>query len=127
MSLISFVVSIFPILLIGLLIYKMDKVKESSRFLIKLFVLGITSCYPAAIISFIIGYFFPQIENMSFMQLFYYVFISIALIEELCKWFFLYKFTYNHNEFDSLYDMIVYAVFVALAYFSAIFAKNLNI
>ena len=116
MSLISFVVSIFPILLIGLLIYKFDKEKEPSRFLFKLFVLGITSCYPAAIISLILGNSFTEIGNMSFIELFNYVFITIAMIEELCKWFFLYKFTYNHKEFDSSYDMIVYAVFISLGF-----------
>jgi RsiW-degrading membrane proteinase PrsW (M82 family) len=53
---------------------------------------------------------------MNFIQLFIYVFIVIALVEEICKWFFLYKISYNHNEFDSLYDMIVYASFVALGF-----------
>ena len=72
MSFISFFVSIFPILLMGLLIYKFDKEKEPYSFLFKLFVLGVTSCYPAAIVSAILGSFFPKIDSMSFIQLFNY-------------------------------------------------------
>lgn len=116
MDLLSFIVSILPVIIIGFLIYKIDKEKESSRFLFKLFVIGISSCYPAAIMSFILGIFFPVIDNMMFIELLFYVFITIALVEEFCKWFFLYKVSYNHNNFDSSYDMIVYAVFVALGF-----------
>ena len=54
--------------------------------------------------------------QMNFIQLLFYVFVVIALVEEASKWFFVYKISYNHNEFDSLYDMIVYASFVALGF-----------
>lgn len=116
MDLLSFIVSIIPILVISILIYNKDKIKESSKFIFKLFILGISSCYPAAMISSIFGYFFPELDNMSFIQLFIFSFGTIAFIEELCKWIFVYKFSYNYKEFDSSYDMIVYATFVALGF-----------
>ena len=116
MDLLSFVVAILPVFLIGWYIYKKDKVKESSKLLFKLFMFGVLSCIPAAFIGSLLGVFFPEMENMTFLQLFLYVFIVVALVEEFCKWFFMYKETYNHVEFDSTYDMIVYAVFTALGF-----------
>lgn len=116
MSLFSFFIAILPVFLIGLYIYKKDKIKESSKFLFKVFLFGIISCYPAIIVGSLFNFYFPEPDDMSFMQLFIYVFGTIAFVEELSKWFFLYKCTYNHEEFDSTYDMIVYASFVALGF-----------
>ena len=39
-----------------------------------------------------------------------------ASFEEVCKWLIVYRVSYNHRDFDSLYDMIVYASFVALGF-----------
>jgi len=116
MSGLLFLVAILPIVLIGIYIYKKDGIKESSKLLFKLFIGGVASCFPAAIIGMILGGFFPSMEDMNFFQLFLYVFIVVAFVEELCKWFILYKISYNNNEFDSLYDMVVYASFVALGF-----------
>lgn len=115
-QILSLVVALLPIFLIGLFIYKRDKAKESSKLLVTLFVCGILSCFPAIILEMLVSSFFPEEQYMSFVQLFVYVFIGIAFVEELCKWFFVYKISYNHNEFDTLYDMIVYAAFVALGF-----------
>ena len=116
MNILSFIIAILPVFLIGLYIYKKDTDKESSKFLFKMFMYGIMSCFPAAFLSLFIGSFFPAEDTMNFVQMFIYVFISIALVEEFCKWFLLYKGSYNHNEFDTLYDMIVYSSFVALGF-----------
>lgn len=116
MDILSFIIAVFPVFLIGLYIYRKDADKESSKILFKMFMFGIISCFPAVFLSFLIGNFFPAEDSMSFIQMFLYVFISIALTEEFCKWFLLYKGSYNHNEFDTLYDMIVYASFVALGF-----------
>lgn len=112
----SFLVAILPIVLIGIYIYRKDKVKESGHLLFKLFMGGILSCFPAVTLELFFGKFFPEMEYMNFIQLFLYVFLVIALVEEFCKWFFLYRISYNNDEFDSLYDMIVYASFVALGF-----------
>lgn len=116
LSVLSIIVSILPIVLIGLFIYKNDRRKESSKFLFKLFICGFSSCFPAVILELILSSFLPNMEYMNIYQIFLYSFFVIALSEELCKWFFVYKISYHHDEFDSLYDMIVYASFVALGF-----------
>lgn len=116
MNILSFIVAILPVFLIGLYIYRKDTDKESSKILFKMFIYGILSCFPAVFFSLLFGSFFPSQDSMNFIQMFLYVFISIALVEEFFKWFLLYKGSYNHSEFDTLYDMIVYASFVALGF-----------
>ena len=69
MNIVSFVVAILPVFLIGLYIYKKDSSKESSKFLFKIFMYGILSCFPAAILSLFIGNFFPATEEMNFFQM----------------------------------------------------------
>lgn len=108
--------AILPVYLICLYVYKKDQDKESRNLLSKLFVCGVVSCIPALILELFVGAFFGAEENMDFVTLFIYVVISIALIEEICKWFFLYKISYNHHEFDHIYDAIVYSVFVSLGF-----------
>lgn len=112
----NLIVAILPIILIGLYIYKRDRDKESSKLIFKLFIGGIASCFPAAMLESILGSFFPEMESIGFFQLLLYVFIVIAFVEELCKWLILYKISYNHKEFDTLYDMVLYASFVALGF-----------
>lgn len=116
MSVGLFILSILPVFLIGWYIYKKDKDKENSQLLVKLFFMGVFSCIPAALIGLIFSRFLPEIEYMNFYQLLFYSFIVVALVEETCKWFFVYKIAYNHDEFDTIYDMIVYASFTALGF-----------
>lgn len=116
MDLLSFIIAILPVFLIGLYIYKKDKIKESSALLFQLFMFGIFSCIPSALLGSILSVFFPEMEYMNFFQLLIYVFIVIALVEEFFKWIITYKLTYYHDEFDSSYDMVVYMVFTSLGF-----------
>lgn len=115
-NIILLIVAILPIYLIGLYVYKKDRDKESKKLLSKLFIFGIFSCFPAVLLELIISSFFPLTQNISLLKMFIYVFISIALIEEICKWFMVYKFTYSNKEFNHAYDAIVYCVFVSLGF-----------
>ena len=115
-STLPILVAILPIILIGIFVYKKDKNKESSELLFKLFMGGVGSCFPAAFIGIILGNLFPEMDKMNVIQLLFYVFIVVALVEEFCKWFMLYRISYNNGEFDTLYDMVVYASFVALGF-----------
>lgn len=112
----SMFVAVLPIILIGLYIYKKDRIKEPLKLLFKLFIIGILSCFPSIGMGILLGLLFPQVSNMNVIQLFIYIFVTIALVEEFYKWLFLYKFSYFHKEFTSSYDMIVYSVFVALGF-----------
>lgn len=114
------VIAILPVLLLGSYIYKKDKNKEPKSLLVKLFTSGIISCFLVLLISTALTYIFPFLAKdqgtMNFLEFSFYIFIFIALIEESCKWLMSYHIGYKNKEFDEIYDIIVYAVFVALGF-----------
>ena len=113
-------IAIMPVYWIGLYIYKKDKNKESKKFLKKLFISGIGSCFITIILTLIISLIFPiitaDINDLNLFELFIHVFIGVALIEEFSKWIMVYTISYNNENFDEIYDVIVYAVFVSLGF-----------
>ena len=119
-SIILFIISALPVFLLGIYIYKHDKNKEPSKLLIKLFVSGISSCFLVLFVSLILGGLFPifvaDTTKLNLFELAIYVFIGIALVEEVCKWIMSYFIAFNNNEFEEAYDMIVYCTFVALGF-----------
>ena len=116
MNIILLLVAILPIYIIGIYVYKRDKEKEPTKLLRRLFVLGMLSCIPAVILEVLIGKFFGDESFMNMWELFIYTMINIALVEELCKWFVIYKLTYHNKEFDHIYDAVVYAIFATLGF-----------
>lgn len=108
--------SVLPVFLICLFIYLKDKQKEPLKLLFKLLLFGVVSCFPASFLELLIGSFFPLESSMDLITLFFYVFIGIAFVEELCKLFMVYFGSFNHSEFNNLYDMIIYATFVSLGF-----------
>ena len=110
------IVTFLPVYLIGLFVYKKDKEKEPGKLLGKFFIFGMLSCIPTLIFELLLGSFFPPEESMDMVTLFIYVFVTIAMIEEFFKWIFTYLIGFNNKEFDHVYDIIVYAVFVALGF-----------
>ncbi len=116
---ILFFISVLPVVLIGLYIYKKDKEKEPARLLVKLFLGGLASCFLVLIISSLMNIFpifSAEPEELNLFELIINVFIGVALVEEFCKWIMAYKISYNDNNFDELYDAILYCVFVALGF-----------
>jgi protease PrsW len=113
-------VSIFPVFLLGSYIYNKDIDKEPKNLLTKLFFGGIISTVITLILSSLMGHMVPMFDadpkSLDTLSLIIFVFIGVALVEEFSKWIVLYVASYNHKEFDQLYDMIVYAVFVALGF-----------
>lgn len=109
-----------PVILISRYVYKKDKNKEPAKLLIKLFFMGIASCFMVFLISDImqeaIPLFGAETESLSFFELLIYVFVGIALVEEFCKWFMLYTGAYKNKEYEEVYDGLVYAVFVSLGF-----------
>ena len=55
-------------------------------------------------------------DDCTKVELILYVFVGIALIEEFSKWVMAYFIGYKSEEFDEIYDSIVYAVFVSLGF-----------
>lgn len=119
-EIILFSVSVAPIILLGTYIYKKDRNKEPVKLLIKLFLGGIISCFLVSIMSGILSLIFPifsaDVETLNLLELIIRVFIGIALVEELCKWIMSYNIAYNNSDFEEIYDMMVYSVFVALGF-----------
>ena len=120
MQLVLLILSVAPILIFAHMIYKRDFDKEPTSLLVKLFFCGVGSTFLTLIITFILTKIVPffgyDTTNLSVIELIPYVFLGVALIEEFSKWIFVYKLEYNDNEFNHLYDGIVYAAFVSLGF-----------
>ena len=116
-------ISILPVFLLGMYIYKKDPEKEPTSLLVGLFMAGFLSAVLVIIADIIIGFVDPDFykileenNNLSFYKIFGVVFFEIALVEEFFKWLMIRCLGYNNKEFDQLYDIIVYSVFVALGF-----------
>lgn len=117
---ILFFLAVIPVVVICTYIYMKDKNKEPGPLLIKLFLLGIGSCFLVLLISGILFKIFPFMDkdtaNMTFFEVMAYSFIGVALVEEFCKWLMAYKGAYSSKDYDEVYDGIVYAVYVSLGF-----------
>jgi len=120
MSFLIVLLAILPIIIICKYINSKDKNKEPICLLIILFVCGIISTYITIYLTNILYELVPifkiSTDNMNLILLFIYSFVSVGLIEEFSKWIFLYLVGYNNKEYDEIYDMIVYSVFVSLGF-----------
>ncbi len=116
MTIVLLIIAILPVYVIGYYIYHKDSEKEPKKLLRKLFIFGVLSCIPAAIIEILLEPIFGAEEGRSLFMWFIYASLSIALVEELFKWLIVYKVAYKHEAFDQIYDAIVYAVFVSLGF-----------
>ena len=112
--------AILPVILILLFVYSKDRSKEPLHLLLLLFVSGFGSCILVLVLSALMEKVIPflsyNLSDMSFLQVVFYAFISVALLEELSKWVMVRLIGYNHKEFDEVYDIIVYAIFVSLGF-----------
>ncbi len=112
--------SALPIILILMIVYIKDRKKEPLSLLCFLFILGIASCSLVIVISRYLKNYLPfmnmNLADMDFISIILYSFIGVALIEEACKWIMVYFVGYHHKQFNELYDIIVYAVFVSLGF-----------
>ncbi len=114
---IEFYIAFLPVFLIGLYIYKKDTEKEPIKLLVKLLCCGAAAAVCTLIFSFIFDYVdVADINTLNVIERITYVFIGVAFVEEVFKYLFLYKLGYNNKEFDSSFDMIVYATFVSLGF-----------
>lgn len=119
-KLLSFVLSLLPVIIIGRYIYEKDKNKEPKTLLLKLFLSGILCFFLVTAITELfkdeISIFRLPITEMSEWQLILHSLIVIAFIQEICKWIMIYFISFNHKEFDEMYDIVVYSVFVSLGF-----------
>lgn len=119
MNYLIIILAILPVILLITYFYNKDTLKEPKKLLQKLFFSGFLSAFLVIAVSLVGLIFFPtftNVENASIIKMFLYSFIFISLTEEFCKWIMIYKISYNNKEFDQLYDIILYSVFVGLGF-----------
>lgn len=115
----SLIISVLPVIVLAIIIYINDKNKEPAKLLFKLFLSGFLSVILTLIISGILeaaSPIFKITKDLSFIQLFISIYIGVGLVEEFSKWIMVYLVSYHENEFDEMYDMIVYSTFVSLGF-----------
>ena len=112
--------ALVPAIILMYYVYRQDKVeKEPGRLLGKLVLGGVF----AALISIVLEGV-AQIALSAYLQNTYMSYAGsgiitatyVALIEEITKFFFLYKFSWRDPAFNYRFDGIVYAVFVSLGF-----------
>ena len=112
-------IAVLPSIVLGWIIWKNDKVeKEPGGLLAGLFFCGIGSIIVTLILSIFV-YMLPMCnpeEGTTLFELFFGVFIGIALVEEFSKWIFVRLVTWKNKAFTHIYDAVVYAVFVSLGF-----------
>lgn len=116
--------SIIPCILLGIYIYHQDKVeKEPTNLLIRCLVGGVIAALIVLILSaWGVNYTMNPSNQFS---VFLYSFLFVGFVEEGFKFLMTYLITYRNQEFNYLYDSIVYTSFIALGF--AIFENILYI
>lgn len=110
-----------PVIILAIIIYSQDPYeKESKRLLKKLFIFGILSAVATVVFSIFAEKFFlifqANEQSLDKKNLFTYIFVTIALVEEFFKFAFTMIGSWNDPEFGHSFDGIVYAVYVALGF-----------
>ncbi len=110
--------AILPSIIIGYLIYRLDKVeKEPVVELIKALLLGVASAILAIVFSYLFGIMKIDVNHITTLPgLFFYAMIGVALVEEGCKWVCTFLLLRKNKNYNYLFDGIVYAVFVSLGF-----------
>ena len=121
--------ALLPAIVLCIYVFKKDKVeKEPIGLLLKLLLFGALSCFPAAIIENIlievINLAFSQQAALSpelyqatnYLYQFFTNFVGIALVEEGIKFLILVLVTRGNKEFNSLFDGLIYSIFVSLGF-----------
>ena len=111
-----FFVAVIPVIVLCFFIYIKDSHKEPSSLLLKLFFGGFLVTIPILIAELFLSIFFSPDKVSSFILIFIFSFISIAIVEEGFKWLVVKWLGFKNKEFDEIYDIIVYSVFVSLGF-----------
>ena len=123
------VAALLPAIILCIYVFCKDRVeKEPVGMLLKLFFWGALICFPAALLENvaepIILSVFSGVANLfpALLSIWKYLFVfidmlfGVALIEEGLKWIVLIWLTKENRAFNSLFDGLIYAVFVSLGF-----------
>ena len=111
MGLILLALSVLPVLLLMVFIYRMDKYEKEPIGMLALSFFGGMLAIPLvlALVSFINNIYYSE-------SVFYSAFIEAGFPEELCKFIILLLFIWRNKNFNEYMDGIVYATFVGLGF-----------
>ena len=105
-----------PVIALCYYIYSKDQHREPVKLLYKLLGFGALITIPVIATELVLNKFCDTDKVLSFLSIFIKVFIGVALAEEGFKWLIVKVKAYNNQEFDEIYDIIVYSVFVSLGF-----------
>lgn len=125
--------AVLPAIILCVYVFRKDRVeKEPLGLLLLLFFLGALSCFPAATVETVLltvvdklfkpfGYVnsggaLVLSETMFYIYNFVKYFFVVALVEEAFKFLILYFVTKKSNDFNCLFDGMIYAIFVSLGF-----------
>ena len=112
-------IALLPAAALAVYIYRKDGIEhEPVQLLLRLAGFGALSCVPAALAEMgLTGVFrLLGVPTASYLGSFLNAFAMAALCEELCKFYFLKRYSWRHPAFDYQFDGIVYAVTVSLGF-----------
>lgn len=109
-------ISLLPVILLLLYVYKKDYDKEPREMLTRIFILGALTPIVALFLEETLDVYFNTDKIKDFVTILIYTFFGIGLPEELCKWAVTYATAYDDKEFNHKYDEIVYCVFASLGF-----------
>lgn len=114
-SMILLLAAIAPSAALMYYFYMKDKYeKEPRHLLVKAFLLGAISVIPILIVEMRLNIF--DIGDKRLIAVSYTAFIVAGLVEEAFKFLMFYLLIWRNNEFDEMYDGIVYSVFISLGF-----------
>ena len=117
MTVILFLAAVIPPLYLGKKIYEMDLIeKEPVALLRRLFLFGAISGLIACLLEIVGDMLIGSIISNPHLYILTEVFIAIALVEEVCKYYFLKRITWKSSEFNYLFDAVVYSTVTSLGF-----------
>lgn len=113
---ILFWLAVLPSILLARSVLSYDKIeKEPASLLIRLFLLGMLSCVPSALIEAAGEFFITMVtDNAALISMFTFL-LLVPCAEELSKYWMLQR-TRNNPNFNYTFDGIVYGVMVGLGF-----------
>lgn len=110
--------AVIPALFLMSYIYRHDKLDKEPPALLGKLILGGVFAALAAIAGewFFAEYFLPLLSIRTNAGASIAMAVMVGCVEELCKFFFLRRYSWNHLAFNYVFDGIVYAVFVSLGF-----------
>jgi len=108
--------SLAPSVIWLLFFLKKDKLPESNKMILKIFLFGILIAIPTALVEIGLTEEISALTLPSFISQIIYTFIGIALIEEIFKYWVVKKNIIGHPEMDEPVDLMIYMIVAALGF-----------